>query len=50
MVVRDTLGNINRHDVNYHPLKECKNVGSNAGHYLKPIGDASNAAGRKKGF
>ena len=45
MVVRDTLGNINRKDERYHPLRECK-AGTNAGHYLHPIGEASNVVAR----
>lgn len=47
-MVRDTLGNINSRDIKYHPLKECKVPTGNAGHYLHPIGEASNPVGRKR--
>jgi len=47
MVVRDTLANVNSRDEKYHPLRACK-PGSNAGHFLEPIGEASNVVARRR--
>jgi len=41
MVVRDPLGNINRRDERYHPLRETNPKTGAARRWLNPVGEAS---------